>query len=567
MTHDEWVSVLRLSTLWQLVDIRELAIERMSTFGIEPTDKIVLSQEFDVADWYEPACEELTTRSATLTMEEAKKIGLETAVRVFHAREQSRPCGCLTAPAAVYSVTSPIVAVRLSRREHEGVVSAAPEVSEDCTKNNDQKHSTEDARYPEYPEKEDVARGAEANENRLAAEEIEKEEATAAKDAKEDTTALAKEELEGKAATFVTKVVEGEVSTSISAEQAEENAAAARKMEEVVAARKAVAKKKAKEEAANAKKKTWQKAKDVAEKKIAGAKAGPIARVEACLAKDSTDLLSQKVLDRVADETSHAEEANHLARKYGDHLAQEEMQCFAMRNADCLAKDQADHDAKEEADRLAGKQAKRLVMEHLTRAEADRIAKQATDLLAQKKAKLLTQKEVHSGASGVLQRVDEQFARDELERIAMAEAAHLAKQKADYFEIGLGLAAKQEACRSVGSGTAKIDAEYLWSEAPDRHATAAKPTITKTAEQTLMALTDEEREIKRVAKKHRLSQLEEARAAAGRASSSLLFSLPVSNIGLPKDPLEVELQREAAKAHAEKKARRRLEIRSKKGSR
>lgn len=57
---------------------------------MESTEKIVLSQDFDVPDWYGPACEELASRPIILSKEEARKIGLDAAMDIVHIREHAR---------------------------------------------------------------------------------------------------------------------------------------------------------------------------------------------------------------------------------------------------------------------------------------------------------------------------------------------------------------------------------------------------------------------------------------------------------------------------------------------
>lgn len=86
--------MLRLSTRWKLHDTREIAKEAIGTFEINPVQRILLSQEFEVLDWFLPACQELAARSEVLTKDEGKLIGLDAALEIMHLRERSGPCRC-----------------------------------------------------------------------------------------------------------------------------------------------------------------------------------------------------------------------------------------------------------------------------------------------------------------------------------------------------------------------------------------------------------------------------------------------------------------------------------------
>jgi hypothetical protein len=95
-SQDVWVSVLRASTRLGLQAVREFSIDELDRFQIEPTKQILLAQDLDVQSWIKPACEELSRRSTSLSLEEARMVGLDTAVEVFHLREQNRTCiSCL----------------------------------------------------------------------------------------------------------------------------------------------------------------------------------------------------------------------------------------------------------------------------------------------------------------------------------------------------------------------------------------------------------------------------------------------------------------------------------------
>ena len=88
-TAAEWTSILHLSTLWSFADIRALAIESLQTLPMHPVDKVVLSHKYGIrARWTLDAYVELCERADALSVEEARRLGLETAMRVVQVRER-----------------------------------------------------------------------------------------------------------------------------------------------------------------------------------------------------------------------------------------------------------------------------------------------------------------------------------------------------------------------------------------------------------------------------------------------------------------------------------------------
>ena len=85
MTQTDWMSVLRLSTMWELLDIRELAIKGLSKTNMIPVDKILLARECKVPDWLIVGYEEIAKRTETITDADAERLGWQAA----------RPPGCV----------------------------------------------------------------------------------------------------------------------------------------------------------------------------------------------------------------------------------------------------------------------------------------------------------------------------------------------------------------------------------------------------------------------------------------------------------------------------------------
>jgi len=91
MTSDEWISVLKLSTMWEFSEYRKLAIDKLSK-SLRLVDKICLAKEYKVADWLMEGYIGLASRQETISSDDEEKLGLSTVVRLFRLREGRRRC-------------------------------------------------------------------------------------------------------------------------------------------------------------------------------------------------------------------------------------------------------------------------------------------------------------------------------------------------------------------------------------------------------------------------------------------------------------------------------------------
>ncbi|KAK0494878.1 hypothetical protein EDD18DRAFT_1172831 [Armillaria luteobubalina] len=84
-----WVSVLALSSLWRM-SVRKTAIERLTSrlSQISPIDRIILGRRYSVTSWISSGYEELASRAGVVSLEDAERIGLGTALRIEHIREK-----------------------------------------------------------------------------------------------------------------------------------------------------------------------------------------------------------------------------------------------------------------------------------------------------------------------------------------------------------------------------------------------------------------------------------------------------------------------------------------------
>ncbi|KIJ51396.1 hypothetical protein M422DRAFT_158628 [Sphaerobolus stellatus SS14] len=89
-TLPEWISILQLATTWLFDDIRTLAISSLSKFDIEPVQKVAIALQCDVPEWLHSSYMALCDRAAPLTLEEARRLGVDVVAQLAYAREVYR---------------------------------------------------------------------------------------------------------------------------------------------------------------------------------------------------------------------------------------------------------------------------------------------------------------------------------------------------------------------------------------------------------------------------------------------------------------------------------------------
>ncbi|CAK5267265.1 unnamed protein product [Mycena citricolor] len=87
-TTDEWISVLKLSTLWRFLDARDLAIKQLN-HRVTAVRRVVLARDYHVADWLRRGFTELATRGEGLDQEDVEQLGYTDAVRLYQIREDA----------------------------------------------------------------------------------------------------------------------------------------------------------------------------------------------------------------------------------------------------------------------------------------------------------------------------------------------------------------------------------------------------------------------------------------------------------------------------------------------
>ncbi|TFK74665.1 hypothetical protein BDN72DRAFT_893009 [Pluteus cervinus] len=86
---EEWISVLKLSTMWEFHSMRALAITQLTAllYG-DPTGRFVLARQYKVKEWFTSAANELVRRAHPINFEEAQLIGFDIALKLAALRER-----------------------------------------------------------------------------------------------------------------------------------------------------------------------------------------------------------------------------------------------------------------------------------------------------------------------------------------------------------------------------------------------------------------------------------------------------------------------------------------------
>ena len=87
MNTEGWQSVLKLSTMWEFIEMRNVAIEALDAIRLSPIDKVLFGREFGVYHWLSEGYVALAKDSATISNHDSEKLGWETATRLLRVRD------------------------------------------------------------------------------------------------------------------------------------------------------------------------------------------------------------------------------------------------------------------------------------------------------------------------------------------------------------------------------------------------------------------------------------------------------------------------------------------------
>jgi len=88
---EEWSSILKLAHKWDFVEVQAFALRELEQLEMPALDKIILYHAHDIdRNLLQAAYGALTVRDDPITVDEGYLLGMETAIRLTHARETAR---------------------------------------------------------------------------------------------------------------------------------------------------------------------------------------------------------------------------------------------------------------------------------------------------------------------------------------------------------------------------------------------------------------------------------------------------------------------------------------------
>ena len=88
MGSEEWISVLKLSSMWTFGELRQKAINWLGRLNIDPVQKVMLARIYKVESLLVDGYKDLARRKEGPSLEEAKALGYEAAIRLYEQRER-----------------------------------------------------------------------------------------------------------------------------------------------------------------------------------------------------------------------------------------------------------------------------------------------------------------------------------------------------------------------------------------------------------------------------------------------------------------------------------------------
>ncbi|EAU91913.2 hypothetical protein CC1G_04680 [Coprinopsis cinerea okayama7 len=91
LTKEQWLSVLKLSTLWYFKELRRLAIDHLEAWSPSLTsiELIQLGKEYAISNWLLRGYHALVNQNGVISLESAKAIGMESAIRLYTLRSRT----------------------------------------------------------------------------------------------------------------------------------------------------------------------------------------------------------------------------------------------------------------------------------------------------------------------------------------------------------------------------------------------------------------------------------------------------------------------------------------------
>jgi hypothetical protein len=84
----EWISILKLSTMWEFTGIRQYAITQMPKLGIPPARQINLARDYHIQEWLLPGLVAYAQQPDSITADDVDLLGWEFLLKLSQARER-----------------------------------------------------------------------------------------------------------------------------------------------------------------------------------------------------------------------------------------------------------------------------------------------------------------------------------------------------------------------------------------------------------------------------------------------------------------------------------------------
>ncbi|KAI0656888.1 hypothetical protein C8Q70DRAFT_920440 [Cubamyces menziesii] len=89
-TMEDWISVLKLTAMWQFTKLRRVAIDKLTPLlkaADIPVRWLGLARQYDVHEWLFPALHALARRVQPIQLEEVESLGIATVIKMAEVRE------------------------------------------------------------------------------------------------------------------------------------------------------------------------------------------------------------------------------------------------------------------------------------------------------------------------------------------------------------------------------------------------------------------------------------------------------------------------------------------------
>ncbi|KAH6908499.1 hypothetical protein BKA70DRAFT_1280028 [Coprinopsis sp. MPI-PUGE-AT-0042] len=92
LSKEEWISVLKLSTIWQMDKAKNLSIASLSGLALSPIEKIDLARKYRIPNWLREGVTSLAESFGDKTISEiADQIGWQTTALILFVRDSVQP--------------------------------------------------------------------------------------------------------------------------------------------------------------------------------------------------------------------------------------------------------------------------------------------------------------------------------------------------------------------------------------------------------------------------------------------------------------------------------------------